>query len=206
MSRRAMSFVLVACAAGACLHVDDGEPAFEPPDAGKGSVVTTSGPATGGNGGATASPTTSAATGGAATGGAGGAAGSGGTHGGAGSDAGAIAGGGKGGTGGSVGAAGAPPRDGGARVCKGGMTGMCPPPYSAAGAVGDICKAYCDCMSAQCPDTAPANCLATCQTQIDKWDICCRINKCLTRPCDYKDQFIGDCKAAVGIQACLDKT
>ena len=82
---------------------------------------------------------------------------------------------------------------------------MCPTPYSVAGSVDDLCKAYCDCMSGPCSSNSPSNCVATCKTQIDKWDICCRINKCLTRPCDYKDQFEGDCKAAAGIQACLDK-
>ncbi len=95
--------------------------------------------------------------------------------------------------------------DGGARICKGGITGMCPTPYSVSGTVDDLCKAYCDCMSGPCSSNMPANCLATCKTQIDKWDICCRINKCKARPCDYSDQFTGDCKAAAGIQACLDK-
>jgi hypothetical protein len=61
-------------------------------------------------------------------------------------------------------------------------------------------------MSTNCPETAPSSCVATCKANADKWDLCCRVKLCLTRPCDYKDQFIGDCKGAAGIQACLDKT
>jgi hypothetical protein len=147
---------------------------------------------------------------GGSVGGLGGASGKGGSGGSAGRGAGGTAG--KGGSGGSAGRGaggtagrGSVSTDGGARTCKGGLAGMCPTPYSVAGSVDDLCKAYCDCMGGPCKDVTPTNCVATCKTQIDKWDICCRINKCLTRPCDYRDQWEGDCKAAVGIQACLDK-
>ncbi len=81
---------------------------------------------------------------------------------------------------------------------------MCPAPYTVGGTLDDLCKAYCDCMGGPCKDNMPADCLNACKTQADKWDLCCRVNKCLTRPCDYMDQFVGDCKAAAGIQACLD--
>jgi hypothetical protein len=82
--------------------------------------------------------------------------------------------------------------------------GMCPAPYTVGGTLDDLCKAYCDCMGGLCKDYMPADCLIACKMQADKWDLCCRMNKCLTRPCDYMDQFVGDCKAAAGIQACLD--
>jgi hypothetical protein len=209
MSRRAVSFIAIVSTAASCLSVDDGEPAFEPPDASSGSVVTTSTAAGSGGRGGDAVSTGSATMGGnsGAGGGGGVSIGGGAQGGGRGGAAGGRSDAGVAGRGGSAGSgtAGAPVGDGGARVCKGGTTGMCPPAYAASGTIDDICKTYCDCMTAHCPDTLPASCAATCKSQIDKWDICCRINKCLTRPCDYKDQFIGDCKAAVGVQACLDR-
>jgi hypothetical protein len=113
--------------------------------------------------------------------------------------------GGKAGTGGSGGAGGASTVDAGPRVCKGGFMGMCPAPYSVGGTLDELCKAYCDCMGGPCKDYMPADCMNACKSQADKWDLCCRLNKCLTRPCDYMDQFIGDCKAGAGIQACLDR-
>jgi hypothetical protein len=218
MTRGTVGVLLVALGAGACLSLDADElrdDVFDAsaasrgsgaggskswPDAGRigsgasGGQAGTGGAsgAGGGNGGATA--------GGPPAGTAGGPPASGGAAGGT-KDAGRA---GSAGASGS-GQGGAVAGDGGARVCKGGVTGMCPTPYSVAGTVDDLCKAYCDCMSGPCSGNMPANCLATCKSQIDKWDICCRLNKCFTRPCDYKDQFIGDCKAAAGIQACLDK-
>ena len=51
---------------------------------------------------------------------------------------------------------------------------------------------------------APSNCMSTCTSKGDTWDLCCRLDKCLTHKCDYEDQLPGDCKAAVGIQACFD--
>jgi len=95
--------------------------------------------------------------------------------------------------------------DGGARTCKGGYPMMCPAPYSVSGTIDDLCKSYCQCMMTECTATMPADCVNTCKAKANVWDLCCRIKMCLTRPCDYKDQWEGDCKAAVGIQACLDK-
>ncbi len=83
---------------------------------------------------------------------------------------------------------------------------MCPAPYSVGGTIDDLCKAYCDCMMGPCSSYMPSDCVNTCKSKANSWDLCCRIKMCKTRPCDYMDQFIGDCKAAVGIQACLDKT
>jgi hypothetical protein len=81
---------------------------------------------------------------------------------------------------------------------------MCPPQYQSGPGLAQNCNAYCQCMTTECAAMQPANCVATCMAMGTKWDLCCRLDKCLTHKCDYKDQLIGDCKAAVGIQACFD--
>jgi hypothetical protein len=214
-SRRAASFALIAFTGGACLSLDRDEltdqlvgvdAGLRPSGSAGSRAMQDAGRSSGGAGGkeGAAAGGASGATAGPAEGGAGG----GGTTGPAGA-AGSVVDAGHAGSAGASGAGqggGSVAGDGGARVCKGGITGMCPTPYSVAGGVDALCKAYCDCMMGPCSANMPANCMATCKSNIDKWDLCCRLNKCLTRPCDYKDQFIGDCKAAAGIQACLDKS
>jgi hypothetical protein len=70
------------------------------------------------------------------------------------------------------------------------------------------CQRYCDCMSnhsqSDCKSRTPANCTNTCMQQGRNWDISCRIDKCVKAKTDYKDQILGDCKAAIGDQACFD--
>lgn len=71
-----------------------------------------------------------------------------------------------------------------------------------------LCQRYCDCMSnhnqARCKSRTPANCMSTCMQQGRNWDITCRIDKCVKARTDYMDQIEGDCKAAIGDQACFD--
>ena len=74
--------------------------------------------------------------------------------------------------------------------------------------VAAMCDRYCDCMAnhnqSPCKTRTPANCVSTCNAQSKVWDLQCRIDKCIKARDDYRDQIEGDCKAAIGDQACFD--
>jgi hypothetical protein len=167
------------------------------------SVGGTSGTSAGGSGGSSA-----AGSGGSSAAGSGGssAAGSGGAAGSAGCSRGEC----RGGTSGAAGG-----RDGGETadltVGREASAGAAGGRGGSGGMANDLpaqCQRYCDCMSghsqSDCKSRTPANCMNTCMQQGRNWDLSCRIDKCVKAKTDYKDQILGDCKAAIGDQACFD--
>jgi hypothetical protein len=73
------------------------------------------------------------------------------------------------------------------------------------GNLDQLCTDYCACMSGgKCSGNNPQNCLATCKQSGGKWAVGCRLDKCKIAQHDYSDQLEGDCKAAIGINACWD--
>jgi hypothetical protein len=80
----------------------------------------------------------------------------------------------------------------------GGMSGGTVP-----GNLDQLCTDYCACMgSGKCSGNNPQSCLATCKQNGAKWAVACRLDKCKIAQHDYADQIEGDCKAAIGINAC----
>jgi hypothetical protein len=133
--------------------------------------------------------------------------GGGGASGGAGGGASGGAGGGASGGGGS-GSGGHGPTDAATGDRQAGSAGGSGGSGGTANDVPALCQRYCDCMSnhsqGDCKSRTPANCMATCMQQGRNWDLTCRIDKCVKARTDYKDQILGDCKAAIGDQACFD--
>jgi hypothetical protein len=78
----------------------------------------------------------------------------------------------------------------------------CPGTYDTGNTKAAKCTFYCSCLSKECGDLA--NCMSLCMSQ-QKWDLCCRIKKCVTHKCDYSDQLSGDCDfARNGSNGCLN--
>jgi hypothetical protein len=85
-----------------------------------------------------------------------------------------------------------------------GPPGVTPPPPT--GNLAQLCQSYCGCMSkGACTSRQPTDCMATCLRDGNGWALGCRIDKCEVAQSDYRDQITGDCLAAVGVNACLDK-
>jgi hypothetical protein len=56
----------------------------------------------------------------------------------------------------------------------------------------------------KCSGNNPQSCLTTCKQNGARWAVACRLDKCKIAQHDYADQIEGDCKAAIGINACWD--
>jgi hypothetical protein len=78
----------------------------------------------------------------------------------------------------------------------------CPGTYDTGSTKAAKCAFYCGCIARECGGLA--SCMSLCMSQ-KKWDLCCRIKKCVTHQCDYSDQLGGDCDfARTGSNGCLN--
>jgi hypothetical protein len=77
--------------------------------------------------------------------------------------------------------------------------------YPNAAALPELCAKYCTCMGGgKCKGNLPADCMNTCMQKGTTWHLSCRIDKCMVAQTDYQDQIIGDCLAAIGVNACFN--